>query len=361
MMTSGRGRLALAVLLTMTACRGGCRRASEGEPAADPALALFPAEATVVVSVDFRRVRETGLWKQLAQLAGEDPQDGKVITGMVAATGFDPFRQVNRIVAAFPEEARSSGAFGIVIETDPGAKIDRPRLLAYLQAEARRRGDELITRQRRGRTFWTGATAAGGDAGAGDAGADADPLGRGAAGFFLDDHHFVLGAGGWAQRMADIADRATPTPARLVDQPVLNRLVGRISGGRSIWMAALVPEATRARLMANPRFGADAAVMRFGANVDLGPALAAELVAELSNQADAAQLISKVDKYLVAAKKSPEVLLLGVAPYLDGVKTEVEGPNARIRVQLPAAQTEELVGRLVGLLRLRRGGRAPLP
>jgi hypothetical protein len=102
-------------------------------------------------------------------------------------------------------------------------------------------------------------------------------------------------------------------------------------------------------------------VMRFGANIDFGPALAAELVAELSNQADASQLISKVDKYLAAAKKSPEVLLLGVAPYLDGVKTEVEGPNARIRLQLPAAQTEELVGRLVGLLRLRRDGRAPLP
>jgi hypothetical protein len=353
----------------MTACRGGCRRAGDNETQGDPALALFPAEATVLLSVDFRRVRESGLWKQLAELAGEDPEDGKLITNMVAATGFDPFRQVVRIVAAFPEEARASGAFGIVIESDPAAKIDRTRLLTYLQTEARRRGEQLITRERRGRTFWTSPSAGSNPAAArpdgavGDAApiAVADALGGGPAGFFLDDHHFVLGGGGWPERMADIADHVAPAAARAIDQPALNRLVGRVAGGRSIWMAALVPEATRARLMANPRFGSDAAVMRFGASVDLGPALAADLVAELSNQADAAQLVSKVDKFLVAAKKSPEVLLLGVAPYLDGVKTEVEGPNARIRVQLPPAQTEELVGRLVGLLRLRRGGRAPAP
>jgi hypothetical protein len=335
----------------MTACRGGCRPGGDGQPGADPSLALFPADATVIMSVDFRRVRQTSLWKQLAQLAGDDPEDGRLITGLVAATGFDPFRQVHRIVAAFPEEARKSGGFGVVIEGD---KIDRARLLTYLQAEARRRGSDLVTHERRGRTFW----AAPGWA-APDASATADSSGT--AGFFLDDQHFVLGGGGWAARMADIADAVSPRPARAVDQPALNRLVGRVAGGRSIWLAALVPEATRARLMANPRFGPDAAVMRFGASADLGPALDGNLVAELSNQADAAQLVAKVENFLAAAKKSPEVLLLGVAPYLDAVKADTEGPNARIRFQLPAAQTDELVGRLVGLLRLRRGGRTGAP
>ena len=350
----------------MTACRGGCRRNQPGQTLADPALALFPAEATVVLSLDFRRVRASGLWQQLAQLAGDDPDDRKLIDGMVAATGFDPFRQVHRLVAAFPEEARVSRAFGIVLEGD---KIDRARLLAYLQADARRRGSDLVERQRRGRTFWAAPAAAlaegvaardaaSHDASLRDAG---DSLGGGPAGFFLDDTHFVLGGGGWAERMADIVDQPAPRPARAIDQPALPRLIDRVARGRSIWMAALVPEATRVRLMANPRFGSDASVMRFGASCDLGPALSGDLIAELNNQSDAKVLAGKVNTFLEAAKKRPEVLLLGVAPYLDGVKAEADGPDARIKFQLPAAQTEELVGRLVGFLRMRRAGRAPVP
>jgi hypothetical protein len=358
MMTSGgaplRRRLGLAILLTMTACRGGCR-GGQGELSRDPALRLMPAQTTVVLSLDFRRVRQTTLWKQLAQLAGDDPDDKRLIDGMVAATGFDPFTQVHRLVAGFPEEARRSRAFAVVFEGD---KIDRARMLAYVQADARRRGGEVVVRSRKGREFWASPTwspalpaSASPDAtGAGDDTADAG--GTGVAGFFLDDHHFVLGGGGWAERMADLADGPGP---RALDEPAFARLVDRVARGRSIWLAAVVPAATRARLIANPRFGADAAVMRFGASADLGPALAADLVAELSNQADARGLVDKVNAFVAAAKKSSEVLLLGVAPYLDGVKAEVDGPDARIRVQLPAAQTEELVTRLVGFLRLRRG------
>jgi hypothetical protein len=342
----------------MTACRGGCRRSDPGETASDPTLRLFPADATVVLSLDFRRVRQSGLWTQLAALAGDDPADRQLIDGMVAATGFDPFRQIHRLVAAFPEEARQSRAFGIVLEGD---KIDRARLLAFLQGDARRRGGDIVEQQRGGRTFWASP-----DwkprplAAVGDAGVPAEP-GAGTAGFFLDDTHFVLGGGGWAERMADLADNVGPNGGRATDQPALTRLIARVARGRSIWMAAVVPPATRARLMANPSFGSDASVMRFGASCDLGPALAGDLVAELSNQADAGVLVGKVNTFLQAAKKSPEVLLLGVAPYLDGVKAEVDGPDARVRFQLPAAQTEELVGRLVGFLRLRRTGRAPTP
>ncbi|HEY0706671.1 MAG TPA: hypothetical protein VGG33_07740 [Polyangia bacterium] len=329
----------LAVFLTMTACRSGCRGGSEGATKVDPALALFPPEAQVFASVDFSRIRQTRLWQELQAFAGEDPRDRQLIDQLKAQTGFDPFRQVHRVVAAFPEEARQSRAFGIVIEGD---KLDRQRLFAYLRGEAQKRGAELVQRPHGQHTLWTSNTP------------DAP------SGFFLDDRRFVLGAGGWTERMADRAagktvDAGAAAPALPpTDAAALARLIDRVGKGRSIWMVARVPEATRARLMADPRFGSDASVLRFGASVDFGPDLAGDLIAELNNAADAQALVGKATTFVAAAKKSPEVLLLGVAPYLEGIKAEAEGPNARIRFALPKAQTDELIGRLVGLLRLRR-------
>jgi hypothetical protein len=339
----------LAVFLTMTACRSGCRGGGEGAAKVDPALALFPPEAQVFVSIDFVRVRQTQLWQQLQTFAGEDAEDRKLIDRLKSETGVDPFRHIHRVVAAFPEEARESRAFGIVFE---GEKFDRERLFTYLHGEAQKRGGELVKRAHGPYTMWAGTAL------------------DSPSGFFLDDRRFVLGSGGWTERMADRASGKTVDAATAAasatggapalapaDAAALARLIDRVGKGRSIWLVARVPESTRAQLMSDPRFGSDASVLRFGASLDFGPELAGDLVAELNNAADAQALVGKATTFVAAAKKSPEVLLLGVAPYLESVKAEAEGPTARVRFTLPRAQTDELIGRLVGLLRLRRPNR----
>jgi hypothetical protein len=325
-----------ALLLTMTACRGGCRRDEAARP--DPLLALFPADAQVFLSLDFKRIRETGFWKQLEAEVGEDAEDKRLVEELTRATGINPFTQIHRLVAAFPEEARRSHAFGVVIE---GERIDRARLLSYLKSEAAQGGGApLVERAHKRFTLW------------------GSPAPDAPAGFFLDDTHFVLGSGGWTEKMADRAPApAAPAAVAPAVPPALLRLIDRAARGRSIWLAAVVPEATRAQLMKDQRFGAEASVMRFGGGLDLGPDLGGDFVAEMASAADAQAMVAKVTTFLSAAKKSPEVLLLGVAPYLDGVKVEADGPNARIHVNLPRAQAEELTARLMGLLRLRRAGR----
>ena len=136
---------------------------------------------------------------------------------------------------------------------------------------------------------------------------------------------------------------------------MLLRLVERLGVRRSIWMAALVPDETRQTLRADPRFGAQASVMRFGAGLDLGPGLRGEVDAELSNAADARALVDKFETFLRAARKSPEALLIGAGPYLDGITQQGRAGRAPCsRVELSEAQTLELVNRAVGLLRLRR-------
>ncbi len=325
------GLLAAACLITTVGCRGGCSR--QAVPSAGGTLARFPAETQVVVSVDFQRIRATQLWQRLATLAGEDPDDRRQIQEFTARTGLDPFRQIHRVVAAFPEEARQSQAFGLIIE---GEGFDEKRLLTYAQDQARLRGSELKPRPLGPHTLW----AAGGPGSA--------------AGFFADRGRFVLAGGGWAEKMSQLASGPTTAGTGAESNMMLLRLVERMGPGRSIWMAALVPEETRTRLRADPRFGSQASVMRFGVGLDLGPGLKGELDAELSNADDARALVDRFQGFLRAARKSPEALLVGAGPYLDRVSSQANGPRALVRVDLDEAQTGELVQRLVGLLRLRR-------
>jgi hypothetical protein len=322
-----------AVLLTTASCRGGCDRQNGGERRPLGALGLFPADARIAISVDFRRVRETPLWQRLASLAADAPEDRKLIDDFVARTGLDPFRQIHRIVAAFPEDARAGGAFGLIVE---GEGFDEKRLLTYARDQAKLKGGELRQVAQGRYTLW-GSSAPGSP-----------------AGFFLDARRFALGSGGWAESMAALAEGSPGAPPSAGSGGTLARLVERVGPQRSIWLAAMVPAATRARLMANPRYGVEASVMRLGAAVDLGPGLTGDLVAELSNADDARALVSKVEAFVREARVSPQALLLGAGPYLDAITATADGPNARIHVALDEARTAELFTRLAGLARLRK-------
>jgi hypothetical protein len=297
------------------------------------ALSRFPAQTQVVVSIDFQRIRATQIWQRLSTLAGEDPADRKLIDEFRTRTGLDPFRQIHRLVAAFPEEARKSQAFGLVIE---GEGFDEKRLLTYARDQARLRGSELQPRSHGSYTLWQ--TRAPG----------------GVAGFFSGRGRFVLAGGGWAEQMATLAGGPAPSGTTAQKNPMLLRLVERLGVKRSIWMAALVPDETRARLRADPRFGAQASVMRFGAGLDFGPGLRGELDAELSNAEDARALVGRFDAFLRAARKSPEALLIGAGPYLDAITSRADGPRALVQVELDQARTGELLQRLMGFLRLKR-------
>jgi hypothetical protein len=286
-----------------------------------------------VVSIDFQRVRATPFWQRLSALAAEVPEDRKLIADFVARTGLDPFRQIHQVVAAFPENAQASGAFGLVIA---GQGFDEKRLLTYAADQAKLKGTEL-RQQGHGRyTLWTGAT-------------PGSP-----AGFFLDAGRFVLAGGGWAALMAAQAEGGPAVPPSAQADGELSRLVGRLGARRSIWVASIVPPATRNRLVADPRYGASASVMRFGASADLGPGFEAELLAELSNAADARALVAKVEGYVRDLRASPQAMLFGLAPYLEGITAAVEGNNARIRVVLDEARTNDLLTRLATLARQRR-------
>ena len=313
-------------MIAIAGCRGGCRAQP---PAPAPLLAGLPETTTFVASVDLARIRSTALWSRVAAAAEESPADRKSLQRLTERTGLDPLRQLHRIVAAFPDDARQSGQFGLIIE---GEGFDEQRLVAYARAET---GAKLEARPHGRHTLYgTGNT----------------------AGFFLGKTRFLLGAGGWAQAMADLADGGKGSA---VDSAELVHLVERVESGRALWFAAVVPADLRRTLMADPKLGSAASVNRLAASADLGPGLNAELVADLSNAADARALVTKIQTTVKESKLNARALMLGLGPYLDALVVRADGPTVRLSLALAETQVKDLIDRLGALARLARS--APKP
>lgn len=320
----------LGLLLLLGACRGGCGQPDAVRP--DATLAALPPEARIVLSIDVARVRASRFWKTLADLVAEDAEDKKLIADLAAATGFDPLRQLKRVVAAFPDDARQRGEFVLLLD---GEGMDERRLVAWARDQAKGQGAALVSRSHAGRTLWTA-------------------QGSGVSAFFVRGERVVIGGGGWAEKAAALVDApAAPSAAGHAELASLCRRLGK---QRAVWAAAIVPaEVRRALLGADGGADATGAISRLAFGLDLGTSLDAELVLELSNEADARALAARVQTSVAEAKKNAQVLMLGLGPYLEPLTVKAQGASVHFALSLPEAQANDLLSRAAGLARLSRG------
>ncbi|HEX2658072.1 MAG TPA: hypothetical protein VHU40_07375 [Polyangia bacterium] len=341
-MLTGRRRgpaaaLALLLIALGGGCRGGCSRATTAPaPTMASPLSWFPADTHVVLSIDFARLRTTPLWSALGGLATTDPADRQRIEDLAKRTGLDPLKQVDSLIVAFPEEARAQGSMGLILR---GQGLDEARLVAYVRDQVGKQGDDLFSFRRAGRTLWA---------------TRREPT---TAGFFVDDRTFVLGAGGWAEKMADLS--AEPNAKGASTNPTLVHLVEQAGPSRAVWAVALVPAATRAALAADPTVPGAAGVNRLSLGIDIGTGVDAKLVADLATHAEAEAMAQQVRDAVVTAKRSPQVLLLGLAPYLDGISSRAAGVGCELSLRLSDSQTNDAIERLRALLTLARQPGAP--
>jgi len=325
-------------LVAASSCRGGCARVADRTAAAQGPLAHFPVETQVLVAFDFTRMRDTPAVKKLATLAQQNPADEQQSRELTRRTGFDPFRDTDSLVLAFPEEARREGQLGLVLRGD---HLDETRLVAFVRDELQKRGDDLVSTMRGGRRLWS---------------AQRDPS---VVGFFADARTFVLGGGGWGPRMADLADSARPSDSAATNLPLVH-LVERAAGAaHGIWAVALVPPGTRRKLAEEPRFKSAAAVLSLVVGVDLVKGLQAVLLADVATPEDAQGLAAKVHETLRDARRNAQVLLLGLGPYLEGVSARAAGSTFELTATLSEPQLDDLIDRLGAALALARQGRAP--
>lgn len=326
---------AISSLLLFSSCRGGCsRQSTAGRPVAG-ALAWFPAESRIVVAIDFARLRGTPLWGRLAALAQSTAEDQAQIAEIARRTGFDPLRQIESLTVAFPEEARNGGAMGVVLR---GHGLDEARLVGYVRDQVAKQGDDLFSFRRDGRTLWA---------------TRKQPT---AAGFFPDDRTFVFGAGGWAEKMAELGRGALSGAEQNLQ---LVHLVERAGVTNPLWTAAIVPAATRALLAADPQLASGGGITTLALGVDLGAGLQAKLFADLGTRQQAETMTTQVTSAVRAAKQSPQVLLMGIGPYLDGITARTSDVTAHITVKLSDVQVADALERLRAFLTLAR--QAPVP
>jgi len=296
-------------------------------------MALFPAATQVVVSIDGAKLRASPAAAKLSALATQSEADRKDIDELIHRTGFDPLRQIQSLTLAFPEEARARGELGLILRAD---HLDETRLVAYVRDSLQKTGDDLVAAPHGRFTLWS---------------TKKDP---GLAGFFIDTHTFALGGGGWATRIADLAENPRPGDSAATNLELAS-LVERAAGSHAIWAVAIVGDAVRRTLAGQPDAVAAAGVRTLSAAIDLGRGLEAVMLADLATPEDARTLAERATSALRDAKRNPQVLMMGLGPYLDGVTAGASDKTLEVHATLGETALDDLLNRLKALATVMRG------
>jgi hypothetical protein len=323
-------------LVVAASCRGGCARKVDPAATVQGRLALLPEPTRVIVSLDVARLRGSPAVGKLAALAKQDPQGDHDLEELTRRTGFDPLRQIDSILVGFPDDARVRGELALVLRAE---HLDQARLVGYVRDQLQKKGDDLVSAPHGRFTLWS---------------ARGKPE---VAGFFVDERTFVLGAGGWAPRLADLVETAHPGDSAATNLD-LTRLAAR-ADGHALWAAAIVPAETRRALAADPQTRAAGSLVDLVVGIDLGKGLDAVVDGDVATAADAQALAAKMQDTLRDAKRSAQILMLGLGPYLDGVTARADDRRFELRASLAESQVDDLLARLGAFVALMRQGHAP--
>lgn len=265
-------------------------------------LALIPADARIVLSLDLDRLRGLPMGRRL--LAALAQQAAHSLDRTARGASIDMLLQSRRVLAALPGEREDDDRLVLIVE--PGERDDA-RLASLLRE-------------------WQG---------------------KNTAAFAHGRDKIVVAQGAWAKAAAALPGKAQGPSA--ANDPELRRLCERAAGDHMVWLAAIVPTELRKSLFEQNRFPDVAAIAHLSGFLDLDAGLRAELVAELSNALDAATLVHRLAAYLHAAKHHPDTLVHGFAPFLKALRISSPGPRALATLDLPAAQADELALRVEAL------------
>ena len=266
-------------------------------------LALVPPDAQIVLALDLERLRGQSSWTTVLAALAKDAKP--TLDGFAVGAGLDLTRQLRRVLVALPAERQDDDRFLFIADVDG---LDEGRATTWLKAR----------------------------------------LGEKAVVFVRGQNQIVISRGAWSGNLARLRSATKLTPSA-ADHPELLRLCTRAALNHSLWFAAIVPAAVRRGLMQEPRFADAAAIARVWGFVDLNSGAQVEVVAELSNTADAALLTHRLGVYLNQAKRDPEALVLGLAPYLEALRVTAHDARVHASLDLSGAQLGEGIERIEAL------------
>jgi hypothetical protein len=317
----GLGMVGLVGACTLAAC-SSCR----GGAGAREDIALLPPETAIVVTVNAARMRNTAMWRKLLDLRDQTPEGKKKFDDFVARCGIDPFRQVDAVTLGFPAGERAEGEFGVVVR----GTFDEQKLVACAREESQKQGHELTVIEHGGKKLYT----------------DNGQIFAG----LVDSKTLLFGGKEWAPKMVDLATSKTPAPSAK-DDPRLAALIRKVRTGDAVWGVGVVPEAVRAKLQEMRELSASKTLQDLYASADFATGLAFQGVLDLGAADDAKELAAKLGEQIAEAKKSPQVLVMGLAPMLDAVQVSAEGTAFKVSVKYNQSQVDQLIERLQGLFK----------
>ncbi len=303
-------RASIVATVVLVSWAPGCRRSPSelaGETASVrreiPALNLVPPDARILLSLDLDRLRAEAVWKTILSALVRDtsPRLGAVLGG----SGLNLTERLHHVLVALPGERQADNRFAVIADGDG---LDDAPVTTWLRKQ----------------------------------------IGQSAVALVRDHHRLVVGNGAWIQAMASLATASKLTQS-VADNPELRRLCERTAGGHGFWFAAVVPARVRRDIVQQDRFPDAASVMRVSGLADADAGLHAELVAELSNTGDAVHLAHRLTVFLNQAKRHPQMLVLGLSPYLEAVHLEARDASVKASIELPAAQLGEVIERIEAL------------
>jgi hypothetical protein len=305
--------VASVVALTLVcACRRSpSERAGKDEPPAAErtaaVLAQVPADAAMVLSLDLDRLRGQTAWATLLSTLAKGARPS--LDGFAVGTRIDLTRQLHRVTIALPAGIQGDDRLALIADVDVP---DEARATTWLRTR----------------------------------------LGENTAVLVRGGNQIVMSQGAWKMDMSTLSS-AGKLAVSAADTPELRRLCMRAAPDHSLWFAAVVPAAVRRNLMQEPRFPDVAAITRVWGSVDLADGLAggarAELIAELSSTADASELAYRLGVYLNQAKRHPDMLVRGLAPYLEAVRLTAHDARVHATLDLSGTQLDECIERIEAL------------
>jgi len=260
----------------------------------------------MVFSMDMERLRGQPAWATV--LSGLSRDRKPFLDAFTASTGLDLTKQVRRVLVALPDERQGDDRFVLIANTD---RLDEARVSAWLRG---RLGDNAYVLVR-------------------------------------DKSQIVISQGAWTGATKGLATLPRRMP-KAAGNPEMLRLCTRAATKHDLWFAAVVPMSVRRGLMQTQSLADVASVVRVRGAIDLdGPnnGAHAEVVAELSSTADATELVHRLGVYLNQAKRHPDMLVHGLAPYLEAVRLSSHGASVHLSMEVSGAQLGECIERIEAL------------
>ena len=320
-------RLSISLLCGASLFAVAC---SKGGGAAKEDLALVPQDAEMVVGINLAKMRGTPMWKKFMDLAltqekaKKDYEDfNKSCVDVGAAEGPET------IFVALPQATGPSKDGAVLIHLKTA--FDDAKMAKCADYIAGKSGEKTQTSDYNGKKIYNGGGAEKGGV------------------TLLDGKTLALGSGAWLHKVIDLA--AGKEQASAQKNEALAALVKRAKTSDAIWGVGLVPQAARDMLKMNPMMAPMTSLKAVIGSMDFASGLTVDVNMDTGSDADAKAMNELTTKQLLEAKKSPQVMMLGVASMLEPIKTDAKGPTFHVAVAYNQQQVDDMIARVQGLIK----------